>query len=481
MSEMEIGTTVQMPRQTGNPASDASMVTGAGNLSRLLQLNISTSMEKAPAYWSRNRDNWLVDFVHAEGNDLLAGAVSTVTAKVVANNWYVEGPLVMASVAREQLLHWSAFGGGWSQMISPTIEGFLTRDAGGIMELHRASRADIVGPAMGYSHLDESKCEPTHDPEMPYYYYRDDGRRVTMNRSWVAPIIDMPSGKDSLRGVGYCSTSRAITTSLTLQQVSKYKRERLSDLPPAALLLINNLSEEEWGDLAANYDAQTYNMGNTTWRRVMVAFGIDPAYPLQAEMIPFSELPEHFNEKEFIEITVYSFALAFREDAREFWPVSSGPLGTATESELQARSARLKGEGIICVAIERQLNRSEALPSEVEFHFDFQDDERDMLSAELKDLKSQTIRRFWEASPNSGTTGLYDEQAADSGGGIITTDEARMWALRERIIPYDVLAQEVDVDRIYDTKTWSVEDLGPLVRYYRDGRCLVAQRFRRWW
>lgn len=480
----EFGSSVQAPaRGDGDSVVGTADRIIAAAHARLLQMNVTGSLQRAPAYWSKSRDEWLVDFVRAEGNDLLAGAVSTVTAKVVANSWYVEGPLLLAALSREMLLHWSAFGGGWNKLISPSVEGFLSRDGGGLIELHRASRSDIEGPAMGFSHLDEGKTYATRNPDYPFKYYREGPGQdpVRIHRSWVAHLVDMPSGKENLTGIGYCSVSRAVTIALTLQQVTKYKRERLSDLPPAGLLLINNLGDEEWDDLTANYDARMGQRGNDVWRNLMVAFGIDPAYPLQAEMIAFSELGQHFNDKEFTEMTVYSFALAFREDPREFWPVSSGPLGTATEAELQARSARLKGEGIICAAIERQLNRSEALPREIEFHFDYQDDEQDMLAAKLKDIKSQTIRRFWEASPNrmvqTGGEGEDGGGWEGGGGGIITTEQAQEWAIRERIVPLDILAQQVDIDRIYDTRAWNeLEGFGPPVRYYRDGRCMTLPR-----
>lgn len=458
----DIGHSIQDVGTSHEALSDMTITAGQA---RWLMMQIAGTYEKAPPYWSKTRDDWLVEFVKAEGNDLLAGAVSTVTAKVVANNWYVEGPLLLAGVARDQLLYWSAFGGGWNMMVSPAVEGFLNRDMGGLIELHRASASDLEGPAMGYSHLDESKCYPTKDPEYPFKYASDRGT-VKVHRSQVAQLVDMPSGQDRYRGVGYCSVSRAVTIALTLQQVAKYKREKLSNLPPAGIMLINNLGEQEWADLTAKYDTRQTNVGNTVFQNVMFAFGVDPAYPLQAELIEFSALPDHFNEKEFTEMTVYSFAMAFREDPREFWPVSTGPLGTATEAELQARSARLKGEGIIATAIERKLNRSEALPPEVAFHFDFQDDEQDMLSAQLHDLKSQTIRRFWE--PPTGSSAEV---------GIITSEQARAWAVRERIIPADILAQPMDLDRIYDTKSWrNYKGFGPQVRLYNTGVCWALER-----
>jgi hypothetical protein len=413
------------------------------------------------------RDDWLVDFVQQEGNDLLAGALSTVAAKIVATGWYVEGPLMLVNLARNMLLYWSDFGRGWDSLANKWVRGFLNRDGGGSVEMARANAQDRTGPAMGFHHIDESKLVPTGNPEWPFIYLRDGGKTVKMHRSQLCTIVDMPSGRDNDKGVGFCSVSRSIITALVLLDILRYKRERLSDLLPAGLLLLNNMGSEQWSDITLKYDTRQRNEGNRVWRDLMVAMGVDPAYPLQAELFEFSSLPDHFNEKESTELAVYAFALSFREDPREFWPVSSGPLGTATEAELQARSARTKGEGIVYVAIERQLNRAEALPEGVVFHFDAQDDEQDKLAAEIKNVKSQIIRRLWEPAKVKLEGGEAE--------GIITTEQAQQWLIWEHVIPWEILGQPMEVERLYDTRAWrDWDDLGPQVRLYQDGRCFTV-------
>lgn len=491
------------------------MLAAASGIRDWFSLQVFGSLSKCPRYWSKRRDDWMVDFVRLEGNDLLAGAVATVTAKIVANSWYVEGPLLLCTLARRLLLHNSDFGRGWDSLVSKWVQGYLNRDAGGTIELARASATDFEGPAMGYHHIDESKLTPTGDPVYPFEYYgTGSSGPIKMHHSQLCHIVDMPSGREEDRGVGFCSVSRALVTAHILRDIVRYKRERLSDLLPAGLLLINNIGKTAWEDLLESYDARQHNQGNKVWRDVMVALGVDPAYPLQAEFFEFSQLPEGYDDKAATEMAVYTFALAFREDPREFWPVSSGPLGTATEAELQARSARIKGEGIIATNIERQLNRLEAVGGmsngrdDVVFHFDYQDDEQDKLAAEIANIRSQTIRRLWEPAKVAGAS--FDVGGAPQGKqgqrgpqgeedntavrtaedseviegelvgserqneqrGIITTEEARQWLIHERIIPWAVTGQPMEVERLYDTKAWkSSPEYGPRVRLYKDGRC----------
>lgn len=495
----QFGVSVQRTRQ------DFGLSATVSSMQRWFLMTVAGSLTKCPPYWSKDRDEWLVDFVKREGNDLLAGALSTVQAKIVANSWYVEGPLILATAARTMLLYNSDFGHGWGSLISKWSGSYLNRDMGGVIELARASAGDLEGPAMGFHHIDESKLTPTGDPEYPFQYSRGGKQNqiVKMHRNQVCHIVDMPSGRDSERGVGFCSTSRALTTAHILLDIVRYKRELLSDLLPAGLLMINNLGKQQWEDITEQYDTRQRNQGNMVLRDIMVALGVDPAYPLSAEFFQFSQLPEQYEEKTATEVAVYSFALAFREDPREFWPVSSGPLGTATEAELQARSARIKGEGIIATAIERQLNRPEALPTDVTFHFDYQDDEQDKLAAEIADLKSQTIRRLWEPAhvmQSGGFSAQYGQNAPtendgeeeETGGvparenepqemqgarqGIITTEQAIAWLVRDRVIPWDILEQPTDIERLYDTKSHlDHPGWGPKVRVYNDGRCYAME------
>lgn len=433
-------------------------------------LNVGATLTKAPRYWSRSRDDWMARFVHKEGNDLLAGAISTMAAKVAATPWYVEGPLVLAEMVRKQLLNWSDFNQGWNSFVTKWVTSYLNRDFGGVVENLRASRSDKEGPALGYAHLDESKCLPTGDPEYPIAYNQGE-RWVKMHHSWVSHIVDMPSPDDDLRGVGFCSVSRTLSTASILLDLVRYKREKLSDLPPAGLLMINNLSPEEWDDIITKYDARQKNQGNTTWRDLMTVFGYDPAYPLSAELLSFSELWENFSEEESTRLAIYSFALGFRTDPREFWPVSAGPLGTATEAEVQARKAVGKGTGIIYAAIEEKLNGPNALPEGVTFHFDFQDDEQDMRDAEIKNRHAQWIRRLWEGR-NPGTSNVAQggvssvdtPELAPQVGGIITTEQAQALLVRHRIVPADILGLTMDTGRLYNQRAY-----GPQVRVHRSG------------
>lgn len=436
-------------------------------------LSVLANSDEAPPYWSRKRDQWMREFVRQPGNDILAGTVSTVVAKVAGTGWYLEGPERTANLYRNILIQQSDFGAGWDVMIQKVVTDYLTQDAGGWMERIREGEQ---GAALGVAALDNAQMWITGDPEYPAQYSTtfqadatDDKRNMLrLHRSQIVHLVDSPSPRESLLGVGFCAVSRALTTARILMDIARYEREKLSDLPPAGLLLLNNLSQQQWQDLQKQYDTRQEQRGNQVWRQVMVAFGLDPTVPLSAEMVSFSQLPESFDKMTTTELAVYSFALAFRIDPREIWPVSSGTLGTATEAEVMHLKARAKGAGLLLTELERALNDGFTLPASLVFKFDFQDSEEDSQSVAIAREKAAFIRALWEP-PRQGA------MSEVSGEGLISRDEARSWLVREGLFEEDellVMEDEGRADDVEAAKSRFRIDLGPKVRAYQDGRTI---------
>jgi hypothetical protein len=438
-------------------------------------LQVLSDADEAPPYWSRRRDQWLRDFATAPGNDLLAGTISTVLAKVATTGWYLEGPERTANLYRQMLLERSDFGGGWSQLVQKAVADYLTQDAGGWIERIRLNSRAQDGAAIGFAHLDNERMQIHGDPEYPASYspLTGDTEPVLMHRSQVIHIVDNPSPQENRYNVGFCALSRALATARILMDITRYERERLSDLPPAGLLMINNLSKNQWQDLVTQYDTRQQQRGNQVWRQVMIAFGLDPAVPMSAEMFSFSTLPEHFDRATMTEIAIYSFALAFRIDPREIWPVSAGSLGTATEANVQHVKARGKGAGMLLSEIERHLNDGLSLPPSITFEFDYQDTEEDEQQARIAQMKAEYIRTL--AEPFAARGGVVEEAA------IITREEARAWLVREGLFDEEDLMTMDDEGRATDTemaKALSV-DMGPRVRAYSSGRTVHLEKRRR--
>ena len=422
-----------------------------------------------PAYWSRGRDQWLREFIDAPINDILAGTLTTVTSKVATTNWYLEGPRRIMPKLRQMLLVESNFGAGWSEMIQKVVRDYCSQDSGGWVERIRL-KGNTAGSAVGFASLDNARMYITGDPEWPVKYQpiepadTPDGM-VPMHRSQFIHICDSPSSRIEHLGVGHCAVSRSITMARTLGLITRYEWERLGDLPPAGFLFLNNLNQMQWDDLVKSYDVRQQQQGNKVWREIMVAFGLDPALPITAEFFNFSELPEHFNKRETFEIILYMFALAFKIDPREIYPVSAGLLGSAgSDAKMAHMKGRTKGNALILTDLERGLNDGYSLPPSVLFKFDYEDEEEARGRAETQWRQARFLGELYKM-------GNAEIQP------IISREEARRWLLRNNMMTEDDLGMTPPEIQVPDVrlKTGHV-DLGPRVRVYRDGHTIDLSR-----
>jgi hypothetical protein len=351
-----------------------------------------------PPWWSETRDRALRHFVYRPNNDILIGAVSSMIKKFKAMNWKIEGPLRVVN-RYQKVLTTAEFWQGWSFWLGKTLFDYFTQDKGAFGELIGAGdpNGPIVGPVIGIAHLDAQFCQLTGDIEFPVIFNNpktNNSHRLHTTR--VAHFVDMPSPAEGMNNTGFCGVSRVIGSSEILLKINKYKNEKLNDLPEAGLLLFNNVLPERWNDAKAHYARETRRLGQDHWRNIMTMFGLDPAQPASAELISFANLPEAFNELESTNTYATILALSFGVDVREFWPVTGGALGSATESLVMHQKARGKGVGEVISMIERILNWK-VLSDSVTFGFDFTDDEEDQLAAEIDQTKTDTIMSMWQS------------------------------------------------------------------------------------
>jgi len=351
-----------------------------------------------PNWWSQSRDLALRQFWMRQNNDILQGAISSMVKKFKAMNWLIEGPQRVIN-RYQKVLTTAEFWQGWSFWLGKILTDYLTQDKGGFSELIGAGdpNGPIVGPVLGVAHLDAAHCTLTGDIEFPVIFHNakeESSHRLHVTR--VAHFVDMPSPMEQMNNTGFCAVSRVIGSSEILLKVNKYKNEKLDDLPEAGLLIFNNVLPEKWNDAKADYNRETRRLGQSHWRNVMTMFGLDPAQAATADLISFANLPDAFNELETTNIYLNIIALSFGVDTREFWPITGGALGTATESEVMHQKARGKGVGEIISMVERIINWK-ILPESATFGFDFKDDQEDLLAADIDEKRTNTIMSMWQS------------------------------------------------------------------------------------
>lgn len=352
---------------------------------------------EVPGWWSPDRDLALRKFWKRQGNDILQGAISSLTKWGKTMPWTLEGP--KRTIPKyQQMLAQAELGKGWADLISKTLIDYYTQDKGATWELIGEGEPDgpLQGPVLGVAHLDSQHVQPTGDLVYPILFNNPkDGLPHKIHTTRVVRIVDMPDPDESMFNIGFCAVSRVISSSSILLKLSQYKNEKLSDMPEAGLLLLNNIMTHQWDDAVANHERGRRKLGHEIWSNIMTLFSLDPTQPATANFVNFAQIPEGFDELTATNLYVNIVALSFGVDPREFWPVSGGPLGTAKETEVMSQKAKGKGKGDIVQLIERAINWY-ILPENVNFHFDAQNDEEDKLRAEINDLKVDTIMKMWK-------------------------------------------------------------------------------------
>lgn len=399
-------------------------------------------------WWSPQRDIDLRAFVKKEGNDILAGAVSSMVKKFKAMSWELDGPKATVE-DRQQVLVEAEFGKGWGTLLSKTIEDYLTCDRGAFWELIGKGAPDkpMQGLPVAVAHLDATKCQLTGDPEYPVVFYNGKGGRAhKMHATRVAHLVDMESPSEEMNGVGFCACSRVVASSQILLLLSRYKVEKLDDLPQAGLLILNNIVPQKWEDAKAEYERGRRQLGQAVWANIMTLIGVDPAQAADAKFVSFAGLPDAFDEQSSITTYVNIVALSLGIDARELFPVNSGSFGGGTESLVMAQKAKGKGVGELISGLERLVNWR-LMPKRVTFTFSFQDDDEDAQRAQIEDQKAKTILSMYTAAdPTSGET-------------LVTRAEARQM-LADNVDYFSSDFLEIDITDTIETSDTDQEETG---------------------
>ncbi len=373
----------------------------------------------APCWDDGDRDWWLRYFWRKFGNDLLQAFLAVSVSKIVTQNFTIEGPEKKVEFYHRMIRDEYDFGKGYTHGLQRGIIDYYTQDNGMFLERRRSGPKDFEGPCLGLSHLDSQRMHPSGNNEFPYYYEDVEGEYHLMHRSQYIRLVDLPDSATEQYGQerGFCALSRALSTAMILSLLVTMKREKLSDLPPSAIAVFNNINRKQFENALTLHGIQEDQKGNAVWRSVMPLFGIDPAHPATLDFISFREVWEGFEERTAWDIAAYSFAAAWRMDVREVWPASQGPLGSGKEAEVQHQKAKSKSTGLLFTSLERALNSHWTLPADVNFKFQIQDAEEEAQRIAIHKEYISNVKTMQDA------------------GATLSPEEVRYLLIQQKILP----------------------------------------------
>jgi hypothetical protein len=339
---------------------------------------VGLNKESVPQYGDPARDVYLSRVWRLE--PIMAGAVYSMEAKMMALRWSVTGTKEEATSAA-RLYSGAAHMGGydWGGFIASTAEEFYTVNRGVFWETPRHG-SPLTGNLADIGHIDSLACTLTGNTKYPMIYVSEStGQIVRFRPGEFVHFASMPSPREENLGIGLCAVDRALRAVNLLIGLHDYDEEKLSNLPPEGVAAVTGLTMEEFNDALNLWRAQRERDNSLTFPQVLWLIGSQPNAKVSLDFVGFSEIPESFDRQSVMTHYISTLALDFGVDAREFWPISSGALGTSAESEIQHLKAKGKGPGEFISTVERHLNAE--LDEGVQFAFDTQDIEEDQNAA----------------------------------------------------------------------------------------------------
>lgn len=345
-------------------------------------------------YATPRYDYLLSRFAELEGNELVQGAIATLSGKLGALDWQIKG---VRGVARFQdVLQQADLGDGWLTFVEKFVQNYTTTNMGVVVELIGKGKPDgpLTGPVEGIAHLDPCFCWPTGNLEYPVVYHDPDGAKWhRLHWSRVFWVNDMKSPRSYDRGYGFCSVNRLLAAAHFMTQLSRYKREKIDNLPPSGIMTINNVNRQQFEAARAEYQFDHRQQGVDFWQSIMFLLGVDPTTPIKLDFTEFSNLPDWFNQREELDLYARLTAQAFGMDLQDVWTLDGGKLGTGAQSEVLHAKSRGKMIAKMIKVLERFINQR-VLPNNLDFELAAQDTEQERERAEIDRIHIDNAHRL---------------------------------------------------------------------------------------
>lgn len=390
--------------------------------------------EPAPNATMRQWDAWLRKFVLLE--PYLAGVLNSVVQIDKNRGWELIG-------GRNQVgryvgvLHDADEGAGWRSYISWQAQSYYNARAGFVTEVGSDGEG---GPLRALWSVDSSRIELTANNDYPLRYFPN-GESPQMWTAWdYFRGTSLVSTDETERGYGYPANARNLDLARIMVAVWEHDKEQLGARAPRGLLLLKGVSQEQW-ETAMSAREEQLNAKERQYYGGVAVLASAGLEDISASLFALSQLPKDFNLLEWVNLLMYGYALNFGYDAREFFPVNSGQLGSSKETEIQHRKASSKGEYDFALVHAEQLQAR--LPDSLQFAYEQRDANGEKIDAELNTVKAQLITEMANWKINNVN--------------VLSAEQVLQLAAEQGVIPEEWTIQEEEAS-VTDTEDADVQE-----------------------
>lgn len=393
---------------------------------------VKQNWESEPPYQadSRNRDKWLSEAWMKEPH--IAGVINTVTSIDRNREWNLTGGRNIVKRFSD-ILRSAEDGEGWRYFMGRCALSFYTSDLGAVTEIGRDGES---GPLRAIYNVDPTKCRLTGKVETPLSYTPTEGKEQFWKPDDYFRTTALPTIREEFRGLGFCALSRVWNLVRMMIAIYEHDMEQLGAKAPKGLLLLQNISEQQWLDAMKARDVQMSKLERDYFGGVAVLAqeGIDQ---IDAKLVALSQLPTGFDLNTVVKLLMVGIALGFGYDPIEFYPIETGALGRSRESELQHQKATGKG-GVEFIRTFQDRIQGE-LPPTVFFEFEQRDVNGEILEAQVQQAWATVFQTYY-----------------DKGTGVLSLEETRQLMVEQGLIPseWTLVEEEVQIDSTGEQRSW---------------------------
>lgn len=392
--------------------------------------------ELIPPWWSRARDIELsrfwprIDHV-ASAFSMFASKTTSIPIRVVPKDMSIKAHVKQADYYNAIIIDGADFGNGWHASLGPKfIMDFITQDNGAFIEvigdapatrdlatgkLRKDYSKPLIGPALGFAHLDSQRCERKGNQEYPVVYSDIDGSRYRLHHTRVMFASSMPSARARMYGVGYCALTRMINTAQHLLDLATSEQEELGSRPKRRLIVAEQGITGK--DIASAFEQADIVMDNQGLSRYSRSVIIAPKVaatsnnPIKITLHDLNLAMTGEVKEKSITLGMFLIALALNIPPRWLWPASSSG-ATKADAMFQHVAGMGGGIGHLLQVFKQMLGGDtlatafgKPIPSHLQVIFDYQDDEQDKQQADIRETRSKVY------SANIGSR-VWDERVA---------------------------------------------------------------------
>lgn len=339
------------------------------------------------SYYPYRRDRQLRMFARVE--PIVSGALYSMSSRIAALPYQVTGKAAPQKFYSD-VVGTADLGAGPMQLFQKTAYDLWTQDNGAFWEKVGAGDPDkpLVGPVVQVNHMDSARCWRTFDPDFPVIYYNPYTAAFhKMHKTRVVMMSDNTQPDELALNMGFCAMSRALRAIQIARSINTYKNEKLSGNFTRALLMLQGVTPKQVKTAQQQTEDDQASQG---FLRFMNIPTIASMTEVDFKLIDFASLPDGYDELNSTNLYVYTLALDFGIDAREFWPATSGG-ATKADASVQHMKSQGKGVANIIQIIEHAWNWQVMNKTGAEFTFEQQDNDQDLQVAQIHKTQADTI------------------------------------------------------------------------------------------